>query len=157
MKRERTVNLLVVHCSAVRPHQTSTVEQITRWHKQRGFQTIGYHWVVYRDGSVHAGRPEWEVGAHVAGHNRNSIGVCYEGGLDALGQAADTRTPAQRTALRALLHALRERYPQARIVGHRDLSPDRNGDGIISRNEWTKRCPCFDAAQEYADLCREKK
>lgn len=89
----------------------------------------------------------------MTGHNRHSIGVCYEGGLDEAGHPADTRTDAQRTALRQLLATLRRRYPQARIVGHRDLSPDRNGDGIISRGEWVKHCPCFDATREYADLC----
>ena len=133
----RTITLIVVHCSAVRPDQQSSVAQIDSWHRERGFKLgIGYHYVVRRDGEVEPGRPEFLVGAHCLNHNRHSIGVCYEGGLDIRGQPADTRTEAQKASLRKLLEELHERYPRAVIVGHHDLNPH-------------KACPCFDVAHEY--------
>ena len=137
----RTITLIVIHCSAVRPDQTSSAAQIDTWHRQRGFHLgIGYHYVVRRNGSVEQGRPEYMVGAHCLHHNAHSIGVCYEGGLDIRGQPADTRTPAQKVAMRQLLEDLHQRYPRAVIVGHHDLDP-------------TKDCPCIpNVAQEYADL-----
>ena len=132
----RTITLIVIHCSAVRPDQMSSAEEIEKWHKRRGFKRIGYHYVIRRDGTIETGRPEWMVGAHchVAGqnHNKYSIGVCYEGGLDIRGQPADTRT--------RLLEELHERYPRAVIVGHHDLNPHKD-------------CPCIiDVASEYKDL-----
>ena len=133
----RTITLIVIHCSAVRPDQTSSVAQIDTWHRQRGFHLgIGYHYVIRRNGDLELGRPEYMVGAHCQNHNAHSIGVCYEGGLDIRGQPADTRTEAQRQALRRLLEELKERYPRALIVGHHDLNP-------------LKACPCFDAVKEY--------
>ena len=146
----RKIDLIVIHCSATKEGKDYTVGDITRWHKQRGFRTIGYHWVVYLDGSVHAGRPEHEVGAHVKGHNSHSIGICYVGGLSADadgqrgGQPKDTRTEAQKASLRKLVLEVLRRYPGCRIVGHRDLSPDRNADGRITPDEWLKACPCFE-------------
>ena len=137
----RTITLIVIHCSAVKPDQLSSATQIDTWHrKDRHYKFgIGYHYVVRRNGDIEPGRPEWLVGAHCLNHNKYSIGVCYEGGLNARGQPADTRTPAQKAAMLRLLQQLHQRYPRAVIVGHRDLSHDRD-------------CPCFDAAREYADL-----
>ena len=136
----RRITLIVVHCSAVRPDQQSSAAQIDTWHRQQGWKLgIGYHYVVRRDGRIEHGRPEYLAGAHCQNHNQHSVGVCYEGGLDIRGQPADTRTTAQRSALRQLLAELHSRYPQALIVGHRDLDP-------------RKACPCFDAAKAYADL-----
>lgn len=135
----RTVTLLVVHCSAVRPGQRSSVRDIDRWHKAQGWKSIGYHFVVRRDGTVETGRALEEIGAHCQSHNRHSVGICYEGGLDEDGKPADTRTPAQRLALRQLLEQLHELFPKALIVGHHDLDP-------------MKVCPCFDAVTEYRDL-----
>ena len=133
--------MVVIHCSAVKPDQMSSVAQIDSWHRDRGFKFgVGYHYVIRRDGSIEAGRPEWMVGAHCVNHNKSSIGVCYEGGLDARGQPADTRTAAQKATLRQLLTDLHRRYPRAVIVGHHDLNPQ-------------KACPCIkNVAQEYADL-----
>ena len=133
--------MVVIHCSAVKPDQMSSVAQIDSWHRERGFKFgVGYHYVIRRDGSIEAGRPEWMVGAHCVNHNKYSIGVCYEGGLDARGQPADTRTAAQKATLRQLLTDLHRRYPRAVIVGHHDLNPQ-------------KECPCIkNVAQEYADL-----
>ena len=133
--------MVVIHCSAVRPDQMSSVAQIDSWHRKRGFKFgVGYHYVIRRDGSIEAGRPEWMVGAHCVNHNKYSIGVCYEGGLDARGQPADTRTAAQKATLRQLLTDLHRRYPRAVIVGHHDLNPQ-------------KECPCIkNVAEEYKDL-----
>ena len=137
----RTKTLLILHCSAVGPDQTSSAAQIDTWHRQRGFHLgIGYHYVVRRNGEVERGRPEYMVGAHCLNHNAHSIGICYEGGLNARGQPADTRTEAQKAALRTLLADLHRRYPKALIVGHLDLNLH-------------KACPCIDnVAKEYADL-----
>ena len=136
----RTITLIVIHCSAVKPDQLSSAAQINTWHRQRGFHLgIGYHYVIRRDGTIEPGRPEWMIGAHCLNHNRYSIGICYEGGLDIRGQPADTRTAEQKATMRRLLDDLLQRYPRALVVGHRDLTHDRD-------------CPCFDAAKEYADL-----
>ena len=136
----RVITLIVIHCSAVTPDQQSSAAQIDSWHRQRGYHLgIGYHYVIRRNGDIEPGRPEWMVGAHCLNHNKYSIGVCYEGGLDARGQPADTRTAEQKSAMRNLLEDLHKRHPRAVIVGHRDLSHDRD-------------CPCFDAVSEFADL-----
>ncbi len=136
----RTITLIIIHCSAVRPNQTSSARQIDEWHRARGLPNgIGYHYVIRRDGTIEPGRPEYMVGAHCKNHNRHSIGVCYEGGLDANGNPADTRTDAQRASLNALLKDLLVSYPRALIVGHHDLDP-------------MKACPCFEAAKEFMQL-----
>ncbi|WP_288324103.1 N-acetylmuramoyl-L-alanine amidase [uncultured Phocaeicola sp.] len=149
---EREVNLIVVHCSATRVDRDITARDIDSFHRVRGFSSWGYHYYVRKDGSIEKMRDESEPGAHAYGHNRDSIGLCYEGGLDVNGRPADTRTAAQKRTLVALLRSLRADYPGARIVGHRDLSPDVNGNGRVDKWERTKECPCFDAAEEYADL-----
>lgn len=149
---EREVNLIVVHCSATRVDRDITARDIDSFHRVRGFNSWGYHYYVRKDGSIEKMRDESEPGAHAYGHNRDSIGLCYEGGLDVNGRPADTRTAAQKRTLVALLRSLRADYPGARIVGHRDLSPDVNGNGRVDKWERTKECPCFDAAEEYADL-----
>ena len=137
----RTITLIVIHCSAVRPDQLSSAAQIDTWHrKDRHYKFgIGYHYVIRRNGDIEPGRPEWLIGAHCLNHNKYSIGVCYEGGLNARGQPEDTRTAEQKAAMLRLLQQLHQRYPRAVIVGHRDLTHDRD-------------CPCFDAAREYAAL-----
>ena len=89
------------------------------------------------------------------GFNASSIGICYEGGLDCRGRPADTRTPEQRATLRLLIHQLLEVFPSCRVCGHRDLSPDRNGNGEIEPEEWMKACPCFDAEQEFKEFAAE--
>ena len=149
---EREVNLIVVHCSATRVDRDITARDIDSFHRVCGFSSWGYHYYVRKDGSIEKMRDESEPGAHAYGHNRDSIGLCYEGGLDVNGRPADTRTAAQKCTLVALLRSLRADYPGARVVGHRDLSPDVNGNGRVDKWERTKECPCFDAAEEYADL-----
>ena len=138
----RIITLIVVHCSAVRPDQTSSAAQINTWHRRDNHWKygIGYHYVIRRNGDIEHGRPEYMVGAHCLNHNSHSIGVCYEGGYDTRGQPADTRTPEQKAAMRRLLEDLHRRYPRALIVGHHDLDP-------------TKSCPCIkDVVGEYRDL-----
>ena len=133
--------MLIIHCSAVRPDQQSSVAQIDSWHRKRGFHLgVGYHYVIRRDGEIEKGRPEWLTGAHCKNHNAHSIGICYEGGLNIRGQPDDTRTEAQKASMRRLLEELHLRYPRAIIIGHHDLNP-------------LKDCPCIkDVVHEYADL-----
>lgn len=139
LRVKRTINEIIVHCSATAEGKDYTVEDITRWHKAQGWSTIGYHYVVYRDGSVHAGRDVDVAGAHCTGHNSKSIGVCYIGGVATDGKTAkDTRTDAQKSALVTLLKDLHRLYPSTGIHGHREFA--------------NKACPCFDARKEYGGL-----
>lgn len=135
--------MIVIHCSDVPPGVQSSAKDIDGWHKDKGWKGIGYHFVVRRDGTVETGRRLEEIGAHCVGHNKYSIGICYEGGRDSAGCHADTRTPAQVKALRELVERMHAYFPKAVILGHRDLNP-------------TKDCPCFDAVKEYLDLQTKK-
>ena len=154
-QKHRSISLIVIHCSATRVTQDFTFEQLEACHLARGFKSIGYHYYITKDGVVYPGRPESEVGAHARHYNAHSIGIAYEGGLQPDGAAADTRTPQQREALRFLIRQLLVLYPKSTVCGHRDLSPDLNGNGVIEPQEWLKQCPCFDASTEYAPLCAE--
>ena len=136
----RRIDLIVLHCTANRPDQHLPFELLDKMHRAKGWNGCGYHYYITRDGQLHFGRPEEMVGAHAVGYNLHSLGVCYEGGLDEHGKSDDTRTPAQRAALIALLRSLKVDYPEARILGHRDL-PNVHKD-----------CPCFDAITEYSRL-----
>ena len=140
MKRMKEIQYLVVHCSATKLSQQVTAADIDSWHRAKGWEMIGYHWYINRNGLISEGRKEQYAGAHVAGYNHCSIGICYEGGLDEQGNAADTRTSAQRQALLYLLKQLKQRYPKALICGHRDFP------GVH------KSCPCFDAKAEYVGI-----
>lgn len=139
----RTIALLIIHCSATPEGKDYTVEDIDQWHKARGFNCqgihIGYHYVIYRDGTIHQGRPESMVGAHCQNHNAHSIGICYIGGMTSDNKKPkDTRTEAQKRSMRTLLKQLKAKYPKALIMGHNVFA--------------NKACPCFDAAKEYQDL-----
>lgn len=148
----RLIDLIVVHCSASPNGKPITSEDIDRWHAARGFtrnpaligfneprlKHIGYHYVIYANGPVRIGRGEQEVGAHVAGFNARSIGICMVG--------TDRFSGAQWASLAGLVRGLQTRYPSARVVGHRDLSPDQDRDGIVEKWEWLKTCPGFDVA-----------
>lgn len=138
----RDINLLVIHCSATKDGVPVSVDTIREWHQARGFEDIGYHWVIDVDGKVHRGRPESLPGAHAKGFNAHSIGVCLVGG--ATGHGRYTR--AQWGALRDLVDQLLALYAIPHIVGHRDLSPDLDGDGVVEPHEWIKLCPSFDVA-----------
>ena len=144
----RKLNEIVIHCLATEQGKEFSVKQITKWHvKGRGFRNIGYHFVIHIDGKIERGRPLAQMGAYAKGHNRNSIGVVYVGGL-INGKPADTRTVPQIHALRGLVEALKSAFNIVKVVGHRDLSVDLNGDGVISKQERMKECPCFDVATE---------
>ena len=136
---KRNIKEIIVHCSATPEGKDFTVADIKRWHLQRGFSDIGYHYVIYRDGSIHTGRDESIIGAHCTGHNTNSIGVCYIGGCASNSKTPkDTRTPQQKQSLVKLLKELKTKYPQASIHNHRDFA--------------NKACPSFDATKEYSSL-----
>ena len=136
---KRNIKELIVHCSATPEGKDYSVDTIRQWHLQRGFSDIGYHYVIYRDGSIHIGRDESIIGAHCTGHNTNSIGVCYIGGCASDGKTPkDTRTTEQKQSLVKLLKELKTKYPQASIHGHRDFA--------------NKACPSFDATKEYSSL-----
>lgn len=135
----RTITLIVLHCDGIMPHEHNTIKKINEYHKSKGWKGAGYHFFVQRDGTVEEGRKLWEVGAHCVNHNKYSIGICYEGGLDSAGDYADTRTPEQKRVLRELVERMHSLFPRAVIVGHRDLNPG-------------KKCPCYNAAEEYKDL-----
>jgi N-acetyl-anhydromuramyl-L-alanine amidase AmpD len=142
--RTRT-DFLVVHVSATRPSQDYGAVEIDRMHRAKGWAGIGYHFVIRRNGKVETGRAVNQVGAHVEGWNSISLGICMIGGISEAGQPEDNATQAQKLALQQLLRMLAERYPHARILGHRDLSPDKDHDGVIEPHEHIKACPCFDA------------
>lgn len=143
MSRAKT-DYIVIHTSATGPGQDVGAADIDRWHKARGWSRIGYHKVIRLDGHVEDGRELDAVGAHTRGHNRVSVGVCVVGGLDADGRSAMTYSDTQLASLRALVGELLERYPDAEALGHRDLSPDVDDDGVVERHEWLKDCPCLD-------------
>lgn len=127
----RNINEIIIHCAATPEGKSFTVADIDRWHRQRGWKGIGYHFVIYLDGSVHNGRPIELVGAHCLGHNANSIGVCYIGGCTADGKRPkDTRTPAQKSSLVRLVTELRRQFPKATVHGHCEFA--------------NKACPAFD-------------
>jgi len=135
----RTINLIVVHCSATRCDRPFPVTALIRCHADR-FGFTGYHYYITRNGRTYQTRHEQLIGAHAKGYNEHSLGVCYEGGLNKQGKPADTRTKAQKQALLKLLRRLKKEHPQAQILGHRDL-PDVK-----------KACPCFNARSEYSQL-----
>lgn len=135
----RKIDEILVHCAATPEGKDFTVEDIDKWHKARGFKKIGYHFVIYNDGSVHEGRNIEEVGAHCTNHNSRSIGICYIGGVAKDGKTPkDTRTEPQKIALLKLLKELKVKYPKAEIYGHRDFA--------------NKACPSFDAKTEYKNI-----
>ena len=135
----RKIDKILVHCAATPEGKDFTVEDIDKWHKARGFKKIGYHFVIYNDGSVHEGRNIEEIGAHCTNHNSRSIGICYIGGVAKDGKTPkDTRTEPQKIALLELLKELKVKYPKAEIYGHRDFA--------------NKACPSFDAKNEYKNI-----
>ena len=148
-KSKRIIKYLVVHCSATPEGRVHTAKDIDLWHRQRGFNEIGYNYVVLLDGTVELGRDVDKIPAHVEGHNIDSIGICYIGGCEPHGQLVngqliympkDTRTKEQKEALVKLLKELKELYPNAVIQGHRDFA------GV------KKACPCFNAKDEYKNI-----
>lgn len=146
----RRITHIFVHCTA--GPQTQTLADLRAEFRHKGWKNPGYHYVIFPDGSVQNILDEGAVANGVRGYNGVGIHVAYVGGIDAQGRAVDNRTPAQKEKMRTLLKILHQRYPAARILGHRDISPDRNGNGRVDPWERIKECPCFDAITEYAEL-----
>jgi N-acetylmuramoyl-L-alanine amidase len=135
---KRKINKIIIHCSATPPDMDVDAKTVDEWHRQRGWSGIGYHFFIKRDGHIQLGRPLEKSGAHTKGYNKNSIGVCYAGGVDSDMCPEDNRTSAQIASFLSLLRLLKNIYPEAVIHGHRDFS--------------TKACPSFDATNEYKGL-----
>lgn len=152
----RKIDFLVAHCTATPEGKWFDEEDIEKMHASRfaliGGKHIGYHVLILLNGAVVQTKGTQYIGQHAKGYNANTIAVCYVGGLDKNGKAKDTRTPEQKKAMLSVFRELKQSYPGATIVGHRDLSPDLNGDGIIQKWERIKECPCFDAIPEFAHL-----
>lgn len=125
----RELKEIILHCTATKEGQDYSVEQVRKWHLDRGFNDIGYHFLIRLDGTVEAGRPLETVGAHCKGHNANSIGIAYVGGLDKNGRPKDTRTLPQKEAMRRLVYDLKQYFPRLVVHCHNEYS--------------TKACPCF--------------
>ena len=140
----RTINKIIVHCSATQEGRHLDAAEINRWHLKRGWKGIGYHYVVLLDGTIEYGRNIYEQGAHVKNHNKGSIGICYIGGVEtergSNGKwiAKDTRTPKQKESLLLLLKTLKKMHVDATIHGHNEFA--------------AKSCPCFDAYKEYCNI-----
>jgi len=135
----RTITKIIIHCTATPEGRPVTVKEVDTWHRQRGFQKIGYHFLIGLNGEIGKGREIEEIGAHCEGQNANSIGICYVGGLAKDGKTPkDTRTEAQKTSLLSLIKELKQKYPQATVHGHCEFA--------------NKACPCFDAKAEYGNL-----
>ena len=136
----RKINKIVIHCSATPEQREVSLETIRKWHLQRGFNDIGYHYVIDLQGGVHIGRPIEKIGAHFSGQNRCSIGICYVGGMSKdMKKAKDTRTQAQKDSLIKLMHELIYKY-------NKDMT-------IHGHNEYAnKACPSFNVQEEYANL-----
>lgn len=169
----KDVDAIVIHCSSTPEGDEYFAADIDLWHKKKGWKMIGYHYVIDIDGTVEKGRPTTMQGAHTSTsglsgkpYNSHSIGICYIGGLaatindkgkivpkeDSNGNyiAKDTRTLAQKKAMRDLVLKLMDEFPNIKeIIGHRDASPDKNHDGKIEKDEWIKACPCFDVKSEF--------
>jgi N-acetylmuramoyl-L-alanine amidase len=135
---KRKINKIIIHCSATPPDMDVDADRVDEWHRQRGWSGIGYHFFIKRNGQIEIGRPLEKSGAHTKGHNKNSIGICYAGGLNSEMCPEDNRTNAQIASLLSLLRLLKNIFPDASIHGHRDFS--------------IKSCPNFDAQNEYKGL-----
>ena len=146
----RQIKYIAVHCTA--GSQKQSIDDLRAEFRRKGWKKPGYHFVVKPDGGIVQMLDEDEVSNGVKGYNSVIINVAYIGGIDAQGKATDNRTEAQKQSLENLLRILRGKYPKAVIQGHRDFSPDLNGNGKIEKCEWIKACPCFDAKEEYAHI-----
>ena len=135
----RKINKIILHCTATPEGRLTSVKDIRSWHKARGFSDIGYHYIVHIDGSISKGRPEEKQGAHVKGHNKDSIGIAYVGGIDKnTFQPLDTRTEKQKSSLHEIIMNLMKDYPDATLHGHNEFS--------------SKACPSFDVSKEYENI-----
>jgi N-acetylmuramoyl-L-alanine amidase len=146
----RKIDWIIIHCTATRStvkHQTI----LNGW-RAKGWDKNGYHWLVDDNGLAARLQDDSIVSNGVFGYNNNSINLCYIGGIGANGKPQDTRTEEQKGTLETLVMEYRKLYPNAKIQGHRDFSPDKNKNGVIETFEWIKICPCFDAKKEYSHI-----
>lgn len=157
----KEIDSIIIHCSATKEGVDFKASDIDRMHKQRGFQMIGYNFVIDLDGTIEPGRPLSMDGAHCntkgfsgVSYNKHSVGICYIGGLDSNGNPKDTRTPEQKKALKNLVERLCKDYNIIEILGHRDTSPDLNDNGDVEPFEFIKACPCFDVHAEYPNFMK---
>lgn len=140
----RDLNRIILHCSATKEGREYSVETIRKWHtdpkpKGRGWRDIGYHYVIHLDGSVSQGRPLDQSGAHTKGHNADTVGICYIGGIDKEGKPNDTMTPEQNKAFRMLVLSLRTLFNASMTIhGHNEFS--------------NKACPSFTVKEKFADM-----
>jgi len=139
----RNIKYIVLHCTAGSAQQ-KTSDIISYWKNKLGWNRYGYHYLINADGLVEHLTPIAQPTNGVKGFNEVSVHVCYKGGWN----GTDTRTPEQKREMKRVVKELKLKFPHAQIVGHRDLSPDLNGDGKITPNEWVKLCPCFDVKLE---------
>lgn len=139
------IKFVTIHCAATprgRDDKTATINSydIKQWGQ------ISYHYVIELDGTIVPNLRHDQLGAHVGKHNTGNLGICYIGGIEKDGTAADTRTDAQKASMAQLVARLKREIPGVRMLGHRDWSPDVNGNGKVDKFEWLKSCPCFDVA-----------
>ena len=146
----RSIKRIFVHCTA--GSQRQKIADLQAEFKRKGWKHPGYHYVIQADGTITQLLGEQFVSNGVKGYNSTAINVAYMGGIDERGKAVDNRTEEQKASLVKLLKELKGRYPKAEIMGHRDISPDTNGNGIVAPWERIKECPCFDAKVEYKDI-----
>ena len=141
MNKRKQTTMIILHCSATREGQDVKASTIKRWHLNRGFSDIGYHYIVDLDGTIEKGRDESLVGAHCVGKNATSIGICYVGGCDQNLNSKDTRTDAQKKAMKTLVHQLMEKYniPIEHVYAHYQFCK-------------YKDCPCVKIEQLREDL-----
>jgi len=134
----RKIDKIIVHCSGTPELKDFDVEDIRDWHVNgNNWADVGYHYVIKLDGEIQPGRLEKTIGAHCFRNNRSSIGICYIGGMDrGMDNWLDTRTIKQKESLDKLIKELKERFPLAKVYGHRDFTNK-------------KLCPSFDAKKEY--------
>lgn len=136
----RKIKYIVIHCSATPEGRDIDAQTIKGWHLKRGWCDIGYHYVIKLNGVIEDGRPEAQIGAGVQGYNKHAIHICYVGGCDENMKPKDTRTLQQDLAMVNLVQTLKENYPNAKVLGHRDFP------------NVAKACPSFDAIKEYGNV-----
>lgn len=135
-KCNRIINRIILHCSATKEGIDFNESDINRWHLERGWNGTGYHYIIKLDGTIEPGRPLNKIGSHCKGYNKDSIGICYIGGLDKDGNPKDTRTDKQKASMWLLIERLKKRFPNATVHGHNEFS--------------NKSCPVFDVSKEFS-------
>lgn len=135
----RAIQHIVIHCSATAEGKEITAADVDKWHKAKGWDGIGYHFFIKLDGTIELGRRIKQIGSHVAGHNKNSIGICYAGGVETDNKTPkDTRTKAQMESMKKLVQDLLKQFPTAKVVGHRDFAGVNKACPSFEVSEWLK-------------------